>query len=346
MGRRHHVGGALLIVTIVLGGCSAPPDSPSIDEARTVLMEYVGAVYDADGHRYDASDDQGHGLGTIKVVQVGPDEFAGVYFWWDDDFGGFITSLATSSDLLEWTWRADLATYASQPYIAAASDGGWVVAWEQEPPEQDESAIRMVLYPTLESLLAASPSQVFDAERQLSECAEGTPNIYEASSTFVDFGFHFYAGCESDRQARGTTDWVTWTAETQPLLDRAAIFQGYRGSIGDRDHIEFEGYGFTFLEAQLVQSDWHTFRVLLHDTALGVADRESFEEFPGSPWPPPSVNVFIATHAASESFTNLTVTQVTFQGRPALVMGLFIPQEGAHGGEAGQLIYYRFIDGA
>lgn len=343
--RRGFTGGLVVLAVLLGGGCgSSTPSGSDIDEVRAELMGYVGLVTAADGYRYRAADDQGHEMATVKIIQVGPAEFAAVYFWLSEDLGGYVVSLATSTNLLDWTWQVDLATYASQPYIAAASDGGWVVAWEQEPPSQDESQLRMALYPDWDALLAATPTKEFTAERQLSECAEGTPNIYAASSTEVVFGFHFFADCLTDRQGLGTTDWRTWTAESQPLLDRAAAFQGYRGSIGDRDYIEYGDHGFTFLEAQLVQSDWYTFRVLLYDEGLGAADRETWDEFPGSPWPPPSEHVFIATHRGSSSFTNLTVTQVEFEGRPTLVMGLFIPSEGSQGDEAGQLIYYRFVD--
>jgi hypothetical protein len=187
---------------------------------------------------------------------------------------------------------------------------------------------------------------VFDAERQLSPCAEGTPNIYSASSTEVDFGFHFYADCVTDRQARGTTDWVTWEASPQPHLDRAALLQGYRGSIGDREAIVLEGHEFIFLESQFTQDDWRTFRFLLYDEELGARDQAGLTTgFGEAPPEPPSVHVFMQTHEGSSSFTNLTVSEVTFEGQRALVFGVFIPEEGAHGDEAGQLIYYRVIDG-
>ena len=187
--------------------------------------------------------------------------------------------------------------------------------------------------------MAGRSAKRFIAERLLSDCAEGTPNIYSASSEEVVFGFHF--GCETTRQARGVTDWLTWTAETEPLLDRAALFQGYRGLVGDRDVIEFRGHPFTFLESQFVQDDWRTFRTLLYDEELGAADRAGF---PDAPAVPPSVHVFLFTHLGSSVFTNFTISEVTLDGHRALVMGVFIPQEGAHGDEAGQLIYYRLLD--
>ncbi len=153
------------------------------------------------------------------------------------------------------------------------------------------------------------------------------------------FGFHY--GCETARQARGVTDWVTWTADTVPLLDRAALFQGYRGLIGDRDVIEYSGHAFTFLESQFVQDDWRTFRILMYDDDLGAEDRAGF---PAAPAVPPSIHVFVFTHLGSSAFTNFSISEVTLDGHRVLVMGVFIPQEGARGDEAGQLIYYRLLD--
>jgi len=344
--RYQTIGGLILFGALVVGACgSSTTEPPGIDDARAELLRYVGDIPGADGHRYNATDDQGHGLGTVKIIQIGSDEFAAVYFWWSDDLGGFVMSLATSENLLDWTWEVDLATYASQPYIAEASDGGWVVAWEQEPPSQNENFLKMALYPDRGALLTAAPSKVFTAERRLSDCAEGTPNIYSASSSEVVFGFHFFADCATDRQGLGTTDWATWEASTQPHLDRAALFQGYRGSIGDREVIEFRGHTFTFLESQFTQDDWRTFRVLLYDDGVGARDPVGLAGGVGGPPAlPPSTHVFMVTHAGSFAFTNLTATEVTLEGRPALVFGVSIPEEGARGGEAGPLIYYRFID--
>jgi hypothetical protein len=329
------------MIIVVLGGCGdggADTGESATSQAREELLAYVTDVQAADGHRYQVTDDLGHEMDAAKVIQV-PETggFAAVYHWWSDTTQQFTPSLATSDNLLDWEWQVDLAEDASMPTIAPATDGGYVVAWEYDT----DPHIGLRYYPTWEKLLVGEPSKEFAAERQLSECAEGTPNIYAASSREVDFGMHYYAfDCQTDRQARATTNWTTWTAETQPLLDRAVLFQGYRGSIGDRDYIEYEGRGFTFLEAQFVQDDWQTFRVLLTDDELLERD----PGFPDPPAVPPSVHVFLFTHGGSSAFTNFTISEVTLDGHHALVMGVFIPHESASPDEAGQLIYYRLLD--
>ncbi len=337
--RAVRLGRSLLLTFVLLAGCSEGPadnDEATISEVREELLGYVIDIPGSDGHRYQATDDLGHEMDAAKIIQIAETgEFVAVYHWWSDTTQQFTPSVATSDNLLDWEWQVDLSEGASMPTIAPASDGGYVVAWEDDAGPQ----VSLSYYPTWAALLAAEPAKRFTAERQLSDCAEGTPNIYAASSREVDFGLHF--GCETARQARGYTDWASWTAETEPLLDRAALFQGYRGLVGDRDHIEYEGHRFTFLEAQFIQDDWRSFRILLYDDELGAEDRAGF---PDAPAVPPSVHVFLFTHLGSSAFTNFTISEVTFDGHRTLVMGVFIPQEGARGNEAGQLIYYRLLD--
>ena len=65
-----------------------------------------------------------------------------MYHWWNGAASHFVVSAATSTDLLHWTWQVDLATRASQPTIRLASDGGYVVAWEQKPVSQMKATCR------------------------------------------------------------------------------------------------------------------------------------------------------------------------------------------------------------
>lgn len=351
MPRGRHV--VWVVTLLVVAGCGTTSrQGATIDEARAELLGLLGDVTAADGYRYQLADDRGMPMGPIEVVQVSPDQFAAVYHWSPATGPSFKVALATSSNLLDWTWRVDLADHASQPTIAPASDGGFVVAWEQEPATEDESHLQFAYYATWDDLQAANPSKTFAAERLLSPCGEGTPNLYSASSTQVEFGFHYYADCTADRQARGTTDWATWDAQGEHLLDRAVLFQGYTGSIGDRTVVDFEGYRFTFLEASFTLGDWSSFRVLVYDEGTGAADRAAFPDPLPDPYPrilppaePPSEHVFIATHRGSYSLSNMSLAIVELEGRPALVVGVFILHPGFGGDETGELIYYRFIDG-
>jgi hypothetical protein len=194
------------------------------------------------------------------------------------------------------------------------------VAWEQEPGNH----VKLAYYPSWSDLLTGTASKTFDAPRLLSPCAEGTPNLYEASSTAVDVGFHYYRDCERDREARGTTDWHSWTAEARPTLDAALEADGVMGGIGDRDVIRFRGFDLTLIEGQVVQDYWRTWRVFLYDDQAGDAQQLDFK-----------------TDAGSIAFGNPTIAAIEIGGRTAILVTLFLPMEGAGGAEAGELIYYR-----
>lgn len=302
--------------------------TPDVAAARERLPSVIEDVRAADGYRYGLRDDVGHVMDTAKIIWV-PEEaaFAAVYHAVSDSDRAFHTHLATSTDLLTWHWRLELAEEASMPTIEASDDGGYVITWDPTTVAMTFTAPVFLYYATWTDVLAGDPTKRFAVDLSLSTCGEGTANLYSASSTFLDVGFHYYADCEVDREGRGTTDWTTWNASPQPRLQDPILDDGVAGGVGDRDDIRFEGEAFTIVEAQRILGDWRTFGVYLFDDASGEADR-----------------LDIRTHAGSTAFTNPTVSLVEFEGRPTLVVTLFVPQEGAHGDEAGELLYYRFLD--
>jgi len=290
------------------------------------LASFIENVPAADGYRYDPHDDRGVGMTAAKILNAPGGGFVAVSHWPDPVTNEFVTSVATSDNLLDWTWRAELGREASQPTIAAAADGGFVVAWEQQP---DPIHILFSYYPTYDDLLSARPSKIYQPPLQLSpNCAEGTPSFYSASSTHLDVGLHYYRDCRLDREARGSTDWSTWSSTTQPELDDAIERHGVEGGIGDRDGpFNFDGYDYMVFEGQRVLDRWETFTTFLYDPSSGSARR-----------------LHVQTHGGSQAFANPTVGQVRLDGRDALVMSMFIPGEGSAPGEAGGVIYYHFID--
>ena len=307
----------------VIGACGTPAAGPTWSDPAAVgaaLSAYLEDVKGAPGKRYAERDDRGHELDGLAIMAAPEGTFVGVSHWWSEPDQEFRLGLSTSDDLLDWTWRADLARKASQPAIATASDGGYVVAWEQEP----DNHLAFAFYATWEDLLTARPSKTFEAEQQLSDCAEGTPNLVSASSTAVDFGFHYFADCDLDREARGTMDWRDWSAAKRPELDAAVLAHGVAGGIGDREVVRFRGREFTLVEAMSVRDDWRTWKIYLVDT--GVATPLSF-----------------TTDGGSGSFTNPSAEIVDLHGQSTLVVSLFVPQEGAAPGEAGSLVYYVAI---
>ena len=181
----------------LLAACGRSHDThPTIDEARSELRGYIEDITQATASRYGVVDDRGHVMDAVKIIAI-PESggFVGLYHSFREDTGTFAVHLATSEDLMNWTWRRQLGDNASMPTIKPASDGGYVVAWEQEPPNH----VRLLYYRSWSDLLAGPASKTFDAPLRLSSCAEGTPNLYAASSLAVDVGFHFYRDCQLDR---------------------------------------------------------------------------------------------------------------------------------------------------
>jgi Big-like domain-containing protein len=293
------------------------PTNPTNYEARTELRYYIERVWKAPGRRYGVHDDAGHTMDGLKIIaNPAAGGFIGVYQTYRA--GTFDAHLATSADLLNWQWRVTLASSAAQPTIKAAGNG-FVVAVETD----GDNHLRFYYYDSWSALLNATPSKTYDAARTLSPCAEGTPNIYSGDASRVEVGFHYWSECNVGRQARGVTDWTSWSATKEIGLDTAITRYGMAG-VGDRDGIlTFRGHQFGVIEGEGVRGDWTSWRVFLYDYETGTADLLN-----------------IQTDGGSISFGNPTIEQVQMAGLPALVITLYLFLDGARSGETGSLVYY------
>ena len=315
------------LVLVVGASCQAGHGSTrtTIGAARTELRDLIEDVTAATAARYGVTDDAGHtmdGAAITTIVEAGL--FAAVYHTWSDRDQAFHVHLATSTDLTQWRWRVELARLASQRAIAAGSDRGYVVAWEQEP---DPIHNVLTYYPTWDDLSHGRATRRFDIPITMPACGEGTPAIDSASTSRVALTFHYHGGCTRDRQASGTTDWTTWTGEGRPDVDQAIVDEGAVGHIGDRDSIEFRGHELTLIEGQLRYEDPASWRTFLYDDESGSAEALPFR-----------------TAARSVAFSNPSIEQVTINGVDAIVVTLYVLSEGARGTGGGELIYYRTLD--
>jgi hypothetical protein len=294
------------------------PINPTDDEARAELRYYIERVTNAKGRRYGVLDDVGHTMDGLKIISsVTAGDFIGVYQTYRA--GTFDAHLATSTDLLNWHWRVRLALSAAQPTIKIAGSG-YVVALETD----GDNHLHFAYYDNWNALLSAAPSKTYDAPRTLSPCAEGTPNIYAGDNARVEVGFHYWSECDVGRQARGVTDWNSWSATKDLGLDAAITAYGIAG-VGDRDGmLTFRGYKFGVIEGERVRNDYSSWRIFLYDYQTGTADL-----------------LDVRTDAGSISFGNPTIEQIQIGGLPALVMTLYVFLDGARAGEPGSLVYYR-----
>jgi hypothetical protein len=322
---------AVLTALVVVWLAPGPPAmaGPPSDGPRAELRGLVENVQGATARRYQVKDSAGRSMDAAKVIQTGAGSYLAVYHTLRAD-GRFHAALATSADLLNWTFTTDFGAGSSQPTIKAAPGGGYVVAWEQDPGNH----IAVRYFPDLQRLRAGAAERSFDAPRPLSSCAEGTPNIYsirfepDVAHSVIDLGGHYYSGCDVDRQQRATlTNFSTWHAAAQPQVDNAMLYWGVRGNIGDRDDVVFKTFPYGLFEGQFVKGDFGSWRTFLYDYRTGNADQLS-----------------VRTDHGSAAFANPSITMLTApDGRPAVVVSLFLPSEGAGPGESGQLLYYRTL---
>ena len=302
--------------------------SPSVDpwgsiaDPRAEIRGLFADIGSATAARFGIRDDGGRGMDTLKVIEI-PEAslFAAVYHTWEESDATFRVNLASSPDLLTWTWRTELGRMASQPTIARSVDGGFVVAWEQEP---DPIHIVIASFASWPDLQAGTVARRFDVPITMPACGEGTPALEYASARRVELSFHYHASCERDLEASGWTDWTTWHARQERNRDAWLFELGVLGHIGDRDAITIGRHELMLLEGQRILDDNATWRTYLLDETAGSAEL-----------------LRIGTPAASQAFLNPTISKVTVAGRPALVATLFLPSEGARGGEAGPLLFYR-----
>lgn len=315
---------ALGTIGLLLAG-NQPTAHPDVEAARAELRGLIQDVTTATAFRYRTTDDLGRWMDTAKIIWIPEaDRFAAVYHTWSVPDQRFDVQLATSADLMQWTWQATLAERAAQAAIAPAPDNGYVVAWEQGP---DPIHVAVSSFTDWNALLAGSADRHFDAPPSMAGCAEGTPSIERVTRREVKLGFHFYSGCTHDRQAGGSTDWSGWQAISRPRIDSALIAAGARGHIGDRDAIDLGGHRLELIEAQLRLGDPGSWRTYLYDAETGRASLIPFR-----------------SHARSQSFANPTVGHVRIGGRDAILVTLYLFSEGAGGNESGELVYYRTLE--
>jgi hypothetical protein len=300
--------------------------------AATPLRTIVEDVPGSAGYRYATKDNLRNSMHTLKVVKSPLGGYLGVYH--TVTAGRFTVKVATSVDLLNWRFAANLAADASQPTIYPMRAGAALVAYENHvgcPGGQRCLALKH--YPTESALLSGVAARTLILPRRLSACAEGTPSIFSATRDLgtVDVGFHYFDGCRVDRQARGTlTDFdpATWEPRATPSVDNAILGAGASpdGMIGDRDGGMYAGMYQRLIEAQLRPGDFSSWRNFLYTGGLAT-------------------QLAIQTHKGSQAFANPTFTPLPLpDGKPGVVVTQFVPSSVAAPGEAGELVYYRPTD--
>lgn len=324
---------ALIVVVCMTGGTLARSARAAVTSPELVTM--LQDVSTADGHRYNAVDDQNVGMDTLKIIANPQGGYIAVYHHLINNV--FQVRLATSTNLLTWHYVITLQTAASQPTMATLSDGGVVVAFEKAPEGTYCGGAGDCLgfrhYANINALLSGTSDKFLVVNRTLSLCQEGTPNIYAATlnpditHSILNVGFHYQSGCYADRQAIGTlTNFSTWKTQVDSNVNTLFSNLGtIQGNIGDRDAFFYQGHPYSLIEAQSTRNNFSTWRPYLFDRTLNSLTKLSLQ-----------------TNGGSTSFGNPTYTEVTLpNGQLGFVSTEFIFSQGAASGEAGPLIYYK-----
>jgi hypothetical protein len=323
----------------VLAGCSKDSRDAASKAVKTKesaasieLIRIIENVTDAAGYRYRTADSEGHSMDTAKIITDPGGGYMAVYHTYNGDT--FQTHLATSTDLIQWSYQQTYGDHTHQPYLTSLSNGGFVLLNETDNNQYNWMMVRY--YDSRDHLLNNQADRTFDIPHTLVPpwlWAEGTPNIYSVTlnpdieHSTIDIGFHYWKLGDVDRQARGTlTNFKTWSSRTEDEIDKALLDFGLRGNIGDRDHIVFRGESFNLIEGQYTKNDFGSWRPFLWDRGAGTARQ-----------------LIIHTHNGSLSFANPSVTRVPSPdgGGEVIVVSFFMPGENSEPGESGQLIYYQ-----
>ena len=280
---------------------------------------------DAVPKRYQAVDDRGVGLDCLKVLQAGKAAYLGVHHALVN--GVFELRLVESSDLLRWKHVRILESHAHQGTLYS-SDGKWLVAWEKDGP--NGNWIRIQGFDSAGDLRAGNAKITVNLPREHSKFAEGTPSILHAkldgpwSESEIAIRFHYWREGDVDRQAEGVLKgFKAWKSIKRTKVN-SELEPKYQGNIGDRDHLTIGGSRVELLEAQKTKNDWASWRVLIG------SDSKNYRE------------LAIRTDKGATSFANPSVTRLVLpNGKNGVFVSYFLPSQGNHPGESGQLIFYR-----
>jgi len=288
---------------------------------ETIVTRPIDAVH----KRYQAVDDKGVGLDCLKVVQTGKSAYLGAHHALLN--GVFELRLVESTDLLRWNHLRIVESHAHQGTLYSW-DGKWLLAWEKDGA--NGNWIRIQGFDSVEDLRAGKAKKTFDIPREHSKFAEGTPSILLAkldgswSESEIAIRFHYWRGRDVDRQAEGVLKgFKDWNSHERAKVN-SDLEPKYRGNIGDRDHVTIGGARVELLEAQKAKNDWASWRVLIG------SDSKNYRE------------LAIRTDKSSTSFANPSVTKLVLpNGKDGVFVSYFLPSQGNHPQESGQLIFYR-----
>ena len=142
--------------------------APAPDATTARLISLLTNVTNATAHRYRATDDQGRTLDCLKIIELAPGDYLGVYHTLRER--EFQLHLGRSTNLLHWTHHTVLDQRSSQGALWHGPRGDFLLAYEVNVPKA--VIIRLRHYANLDALLHARSDREIDLPRTLAPTAK------------------------------------------------------------------------------------------------------------------------------------------------------------------------------
>ncbi len=221
-------------------------------------------------------DNLNHTTDCLKVISNPNGGYLGTYHHYDGyEFRG---DLATSTDLVNWTYVVTLAPNSSMPTIVYHPEtGGYFISHEQwgNPGSSGSASLRFRYYPSTAHLLAGTATRDYTAPHSAFNPSnlEGTPNIYSVSADgdTIEVGFHYFnSSVSADRIAGGTlsnflSGSPSWTSWVETTRNNQILNKNIAANIGDRDYGQLFDKEYTIQEAQYEIGVWESWRSWFYD---------------------------------------------------------------------------------
>ena len=356
-GRIVRAAGLLAAVVAPLAGARALNTQIVPALSQDAIVRYLSKPRSATAARYDLKDSAGNPMHSPSIIELAgqPYRYAAVYH--SPVKAGpaatrFRINLATSNDLMTWTYVGMVADDADMPRLVQVPGSQWIVlAYEQwrgpGPASAAPCQLGFRLFYTADDLLKRTTRSVWLAPPYRT-AINGTPSFYDVRlvkrggrfGVDARYGFHFFDGTR-DVNAGGTltglfaSTGVTATAAPAARYDRALDRLGVTGNIGQRDTLVTTTGRYNVQEGNVGQPtrSFDKWRIWLYRFAAGQTTAAGDGSF---------VPITPKTPTGSTAFGNPAITVVDSPTGPgkAIVISYFLFAEGAKPGEAGSLLYY------
>jgi hypothetical protein len=346
------------------------------------IVDILSDVTISEGYAYDLKDDHGAEMScvhvdfvrneTVSSEHLDGDRYIGLYH--SNIKGSFEVRLASSANLIDWTFRKTLLQNADMPYLYRVPESSWLMLVHEQwmnPNSQLPSRVGFKLWYDETDLVSPDGTYFnsFVAPLTVGNISqlEGTPNVYDANITKdeetgflvvnADIGFHFNDENGKDQVASshitrfGPTalDPIYRDARVASTYNNLFISHGAIGNIGQRapGKLMSSDVHFSLQEANIgsmpptIWADWRIWMYRFSAHEIFVPDGTGTIEM-----------MNIKTHKNSTAVGNPSWHKVPCPDShnsnnnsiECVFVSYFLFGEGAKPGEAGVLAFWNRVD--